>query len=113
MGFGGSALLFGGSGVLLFAITRILIPAPAAGTKVEPVLLWFGCAGLGVFVPLVVAAFVLLKRENALARPGVWRERLRFCPMNQFDWIWCVCGIVAIGILAVGCVTALDKLFGE
>lgn len=113
IGGGGTALLFGGAGVLLLSITRILIPALAAHTQVEPVLLWFSCAGLGLFVPLVVVAIVLLKRESAPPSPGLWRERLRFRPMNRADWIWCLCGLIAIGLLAAGVITALDVLFGE
>jgi membrane protease YdiL (CAAX protease family) len=113
LGLVGTVLLFGGAAVLLLGATHGLIPALAARTGAEPVLLWFAAAGLGVLAPLLLAVGVLLYQEGVLGRSRVWRGRLRFRPMTHIDWLWSLGGLAAIGLLVVGCMTALRLLWGE
>lgn len=61
----GTTLLLGGAALLLFAVTHLISPAIAATTGIEPVLLWFLAGGLGVFTPLMVIAFLMLRVESA------------------------------------------------
>ena len=99
IGLAGGFALFGAAGLLLWIATHGLIPAVAVRTGIEPVLLWFLFAGLGVFLPLVLAAHVILVSEGAVK---AWsNERLRFRRLTREDWLWCIGGLLAIGLLSV------------
>lgn len=107
-----TAVIFGGAGLLLFAVTQSLIPAMAERTTIEPIYLWFLCAGIGLFGPLLVVTLLILHAEGALRRPGLWRERLRFRPMDKDDWAWSLGALVTIAILAAICVRVITFLSG-
>jgi membrane protease YdiL (CAAX protease family) len=77
---------------------------------VEPIFFWFVVGALGVFLPLLAAAWGILRQEGALTS-AAWGERLRFRRMNTGDWMWCIGGVVAAG-LASGLVMELGKLAG-
>lgn len=113
LAWGGTLLLFGGAALLLFAATHGVIPALAARTATEPVLLWFAAAGLGVFAPLLLAGWALLRREAARTWPEVWRERLRFRPMTTGDWAWSLAGLTLIGLLGTGSLALLRLLWSD
>ncbi|HEX8280984.1 MAG TPA: CPBP family intramembrane glutamic endopeptidase [Chthoniobacterales bacterium] len=110
IGVVGGMGIFGAAGLLLWGVTHGLIPAVAARSGAEPVLLWFLFAGLGVFLPLVVAAHVILLREG---RRAAWSsERLRFRRPTRNDWLWSAAALVAIGLLTVLSVAAVS-MFSE
>jgi membrane protease YdiL (CAAX protease family) len=110
-GWTATAALFGAAGLLLWGVTHAIIPALAERTGAEPVLLWFLLAGLGVFLPLVIAAHLLLAREPGL---GGWsRERLRFRRLTGSDWRWTLGGLIAIGTLSALSVGALTVFWGD
>ena len=104
-----SVALFTAAGVLLCIVTHGLIPAFASRSGMEPVLLWFFFGAFGVFVPLLVAAHVILRREAGTA--GWSRERLRFRRLTPNDWRWTLGGIVAIGLLSGLSVAVLTMFF--
>ena len=111
IGITGGLVLFGAAGLLLWGVTHGLIPAVAARTGLEPVLLWFLFAGVGVFLPLIVAAHVILLREG---RAGAWSsERLRFRRLTRNDWLWSVGALLAIGLLTVMSVAAVTTFSKE
>jgi membrane protease YdiL (CAAX protease family) len=95
---------------LLWIVTHGLIPAFALRSGIEPVLLWFFFGAFGVFVPLLVAAHLILRREAGTA--GWSRERLRCHRLTPNDWRWTLGGIVAIGLLSALSVAALTMFFG-
>ena len=70
MGWLQSISIFASACLALFLGTRYLIPAISSWLGVETVISWFIVAGLGIFLPLLVVAFILLKREGILANPG-------------------------------------------
>ncbi|MBX9788978.1 MAG: CPBP family intramembrane metalloprotease [Pirellulales bacterium] len=104
--------MFGSAGLLLWAITRVVIPWLTARTTVEPVLLWFAAAGFGLFVPLLVVAFLMLRQERALGQSSLWRERLRYRPPDRVDWLWCLGGMLVIGVVTGGTIAVLKPLMG-
>lgn len=108
----GTTLLFGGTALLLFAVTHWIIPAFAATTNIEPVLLWFLAGGLGVFAPLMVIAYLMLRAESAGERPHLWQDRLRFRAMTALDWAWSVAGITIIAILGAAAFVLLRLFLG-
>jgi membrane protease YdiL (CAAX protease family) len=113
MGLGVSAALFGGAGILLYVATHGLIPVLSRVTGAEPIVLWFLVGGLGVFAPMLLVALILLRREGALTRPGVWTERLRFRPMTAGDWLWGLGALMVFGGFMAALMAGVRALFGE
>lgn len=92
-----SLLLFLAFAVLLYMQTHCTIPWLRRTSGVEPIFFWFVVGGLGVFLPLLLVACVMLKREGPLSA-DIWIHRLRFRRMNAVDWWWSLGGVVAAGI---------------
>jgi len=113
LGLGGTLLLCGGAALLLFAATHAVIPVLVRTTGVEPVLLWFASAGLGVFAPLLLLGLLLLRREGSVAKRGLWRDRLRFGPMTAGDWAWSIAGVGLVGLFSLGTLALLRRMWGD
>jgi membrane protease YdiL (CAAX protease family) len=112
IGVGQTAILFGGGALLLFAVTHGVIPALIERTTIEPILLWFGAAGLGVFLPLLLIGVALLRQEGVRLNSGSWCERLRFVRMTRADWLWTIVGVLAVAVLAAKSVLLMKIFFG-
>jgi hypothetical protein len=112
IGVGQTAILFGAAALLLFAVTHGVIPTLTKHTTIEPVLLWFGAAGLGVFLPLLLMAVVLLRQEGVYLNADAWRGRLRFRRMDRADWLWAFGGTLAVAVLAAKTMLLMKLLFG-
>jgi len=111
-GAGKSLLLFGFMGFILYLETYFLIPLFSRITGVETVVFWFLVAGLGMFLPLLIIAFLMLKSEGALRIPGLWSRRLRFTKLRLVDWFWGLGAIAAIGILGLLAMKLLEMISG-
>lgn len=111
-GLGSSALLFGSAGSVLYLETHLLIPYLARTTGVEPVVFWFLVAGLGMFVPLLLVAAVLLKREGVELTRCALARRLRLGALSREDLRWCLGGTLAIGLLSFLSMQAVDTVAG-
>jgi len=92
-----SFLVFASGTLLLFAGTKYLIPYLHLITGWETIIFWFLVAGIGVFTPLLLISFFMLKNEKVFAQPGWWQNRLRFKKMSKSDWLWAIGGILVIG----------------
>ncbi len=112
-GLGETMALFGLGSALMFAGTHGLIPVLSRASGLEPVLFWFLIGGLGVFLPLLLLAGLLLRFEGAPVDRRVWHERLRFRAMNSGDWLWSIGAIVVIGVLSVGLSAGLRRAVGQ
>jgi membrane protease YdiL (CAAX protease family) len=93
-----SLLLFGSAGAVLFIVSRGVMVAIRAATRLEPVLAWFLAGGLGLFAPLVLTGMFMLRREGALARGGNLPERLRCRAMTRSDWRWSLVALAVVGL---------------
>jgi hypothetical protein len=82
--------------VLLYLQTHGTIPWLSRSSGVEAIFFWFVVGGLGVFLPMLIAAWLMLRRERPLPAE-IWTQRLRFRRMNAGDWWWSIGGIVAAG----------------
>lgn len=96
MGMMESVAVFGGAGMLLYVATRWAIPALVASTGMRPLLAWFAAGGLGVFLPLLVIAWVLMRREPRRTWGELWIDRFRFRPMNRGDLTACGAALTAV-----------------
>jgi membrane protease YdiL (CAAX protease family) len=108
-----SILIFGCAGFVLFLETHFLIPWLSATTGIETILSWFLVAGLGMFLPLLIVAYVMLKKEGNLFNVDLFSQRLRFRKMGQGDWMWCTAAIFSIGIISAGLMSVTESLFGS
>jgi membrane protease YdiL (CAAX protease family) len=106
-----SRVIFIIAAVALLLHTQLFIPWLSDAAGIEIIVSWFLCAGLGVFLPLLIAAWVLLEREGPL-RPSIWRERLRFRAMNREDWMWTLGGVLAIGTLSMVIMKLIEAFAG-
>ncbi len=113
MGLGQTLAIFGAGSALLFVGTHGLIPMLSRLTGQEPILFWFLIGGLGVFVPLLLLAVVLLHTEGTSFDRRLWTERLRFRAMNGGDWLWSLGAMLLIGALSTGLATGRGMLLGH
>jgi membrane protease YdiL (CAAX protease family) len=112
MGAGLSLLIFGTAAGWLWVITRLAIPALSRMTGWETVLWWFIAAGLGVFLPLMVVAFLILRREGYRLDKSTWHTRLRFRPLSRRDLAWSLAGMAAIMALSGAILKGIELLAG-
>jgi membrane protease YdiL (CAAX protease family) len=108
-----STLIFGIASILLFFETHLIIPFLSEQTGLEPILFWFLVAGLGMFLPLVVLAYFILRREGLKIDKNTWKDRLRFRKMNKTDWQWTIGSIFIIGLLSFVIMKILETLLGK
>jgi membrane protease YdiL (CAAX protease family) len=100
IGIAESLAVFGGAGVLLYVATRGLIPVLVQSTGMLPLLAWFLAGGFGVFLPLLVIAWGLMRSEPARSFSQLWVERFRFRPMNTGDWGAAIAALAAVLLLS-------------
>ena len=84
LGLVGSFTMYGCGAALLYSAIQFLIPFFLANTHVEPIIAWFLAAGLGVFLPLIIAAAVLVQTEPR-RQLATLRARLWLHPMSRPD----------------------------
>ena len=113
MGLAYSFLIFGIASLALFWETHFLIPYLTQQTGIEPIVFWFLVAGLGLFFPLLIFAYMLLKREELTINKNTWRTRLRFKKMDKADWHWSIGAIILIGVLSFTIMKILESTLGH
>jgi membrane protease YdiL (CAAX protease family) len=98
--------------LILMVETRYLIPYLSHKTGQETILFWFIVAGVGMFLPLLLAALAILNVEGYGLQRNTWRERLRFKPLTRADWVWSIGSLVTIGFLSVAVMKGLERAIG-
>jgi len=99
--------------LLMFTLTKYLIPFLSERTGQETILFWFIVAGLGVFLPLIITAVVMLKIEGYNISIKTWTERLRFVKISKEHLIWTVGGLFLVLILSGLMMKGLGLLIGK
>ncbi len=112
MGLGSSFTIYIAAGLLMFLLTKYLIPHLSGITGLEPVLFWFIVAGLGVFLPLLILAIIILRKEGYRMNTGTWKHRLRFRPLSRNELLWTFGGLISILLLSGLVMTLLQALTG-
>ena len=112
IGFKDSFLIFGGASLLLILETKFLIPYLSRVTGWETVIFWFIVAGLGIFLPLLLIAYLLLNAEDKIKGRNIWKDRLRFGKLQLKDILIIVVSILVIGALSALIMTIIEKIAG-
>jgi len=108
-----SLLIFGIASIVLFFETHYLIPYLSKETDLESVIFWFIIAGLGMFLPMLVVAYLILRGEGVRLGSNTWIDRLRFKKMDKTDWQWTIGSIFLIGFLSFMIMKILEVFFGS
>jgi membrane protease YdiL (CAAX protease family) len=112
MGLLKSFSLFIPAALILMVETHYLIRYLSRRTGQETILFWFIVAGVGMFLPLLLAALAILNVEGYGLQRNTWRERLRFKPLTRTDWVWTIGSLVTIGLLSVVVMKGLERAIG-
>ena len=108
-----SFLIFGILATALFLETQYLIPFLSIKTGFEPIIFWIIVAGFGIFFPMLVISYFILKDEGLKIDRDTWVDRLRFRKMTKDDGLWSSMSIILIGILSFLIIKTLEILIGK
>ncbi len=97
LGWLGSFAVYVPAALLLYLATAFVIPYLSRVTGQEPIFFWFLVAGLGVFVPLILTAVLILRSEGRRLNKPTWVERMRFRRLTKKDLIWALGGLLLTG----------------
>jgi membrane protease YdiL (CAAX protease family) len=100
LGLLGSFAIYIPAAVLMYCLTKYLIPHLSKITGQETILFWFIVAGLGIFTPLIITAIMILNFEGYKISMTTWTKRLRFRKITQKDLVWCLAGLILVGLFS-------------
>ena len=113
LGFLGSFAIFIPASILIYVMTTYLIPYLSEITGQEVIFFWFVVAGLGIFTPLLITGFFMLRAEGCSLSYKTWVERLRFRKITKRDLLWTFGGLVLIGIFSTLALKGLEMVIGK
>lgn len=113
LGIIGSFSVYIPASLLMFCLTKFLIPYLSEISGEETILFWFIVAGLGVFTPLIITGIVILKSEDYKLSAVTFVKRLRFKPLTKSDFLWCLAGLTAIGVFSYLAMEFIELIYGK
>lgn len=113
LGVLGSFAIYIPASIVMFCLTKYLIPYLSKATGQETILFWFIVAGLGIFTPLIVTGILILKFEGYKISKSTWMERLRFRSITKSDLMWCFAGLILVGMLSMIVMKGLEFMVGK
>lgn len=99
--------------ILMYCMTKFLIPYLVETTGQETILLYFIVASIGIFIPLILTGILMLKAEGYRNTKATWIERIRFRKITKNDLIWSVAGIILIGVFSMILIKGLEFFAGK
>jgi membrane protease YdiL (CAAX protease family) len=99
--------------ILMYVLTKYLIPYLSQATGQETILFWFIVAGLGIFTPLIVTGLLIVKSEGYKFSKSTWSERLRFRKITKNDLLWSLIGLILVGLLSGLIMKGLELVIGK
>ena len=99
--------------LLMYCMTKYLIPYLSNETGKEIILFWFIVAGLGIFTPLIIAGLLILKSEGYDFSKNTWINRLRFRKITNKEILWSLAGLILVGIFSGIIMKGLEQLTGK
>lgn len=97
--------------IVMYCMIKYVIPFLGHVTGLETILSWFIVAGLGIFTPLIITGWLILKSEGYKITKNTWIQRLRFRKITKLDLIWCFVGLVLVGIFSITIMKSLEFYF--
>ncbi len=113
LGFIGSFAIYIPAAILMYCLTKYLIPYLSKVTGQETILFWFIVAGLGIFLPLIITGLFILKAEGYRISKTTWIERLRFRKITKSDILWCIAGFILVALFSGLIMKGLELLIGK
>lgn len=113
LGFIGSFAIYIPAAVLMYVMTKYLIPYLSLVSGQETILFWFIVAGLGIFTPLIIAGLWILKSEGYKFSKNTWIERLRFRKITKRDIILSFVGLILVGVFSGLIMKGMELLIGK
>lgn len=113
LGLTGSFAIYIPAALLMYCLTKYLIPYLSNITGQETILFWFIVAGLGIFLPLIITGLLILKSEGFTISRKTWIERLRFRKLTRRDIVWSLAGLILVGLLSALIMKGLELLSGK
>ena len=113
LGLTGSFAIYIPAALLMFVLTKYLIPYLSEITGQETVLFWFIIGGLGIFTPLIITGLIILKFEGYTMSKETWVGRLRFRKLTARDLLWCFAGLIAVGVFSGLIMKGLVLIIGQ
>jgi membrane protease YdiL (CAAX protease family) len=108
-----SFAIFIPAAVLVFFMTGYVIPYLSKLTGQETVFSWFIVAGLGIFLPLIITAVIILKSEGFTLYKGTWTRRMRFGRITGKDILWSIGGLILVVILSGSVMKGVEFCMGK
>ncbi len=113
LGLSGSLAVFIPAAILMFCMTKYMIPFLSEVTGQETILFWFIVGGAGIFLPLIVTGILILRAEGYQYSGNTWKERLRFRKVTGKDLAWSVAGLVIVGITSMMIMKVMEMAIGK
>jgi len=113
LGLIGSFAIYIPAALLLYVLANYMIPYLSRVTGQETILFWFIVAGLGVFTPLIITGFFILRSEGFTISKKTIIERLRFRKLTKRDLIWTLGGMIAVAIFSGLAMKGLELTVGK
>ncbi|MEE9572597.1 MAG: CPBP family intramembrane glutamate endopeptidase, partial [Candidatus Neomarinimicrobiota bacterium] len=113
LGILGSFAIYIPAAILIYCLTKYLIPYLSETTGQETILFWFIVGGVGIFTPLIITAILILKTEGYKISKSTWIERLRFRRITKLELAWSIVGLILVGIFSVLIMKFLELKFGQ
>ena len=113
LGFSGSFAIYLPAALLMYVLTRFLIPFLSEVTGMETILFWFIVAGAGIFTPLIITGLVILKSEGYRISIQTITNRLRFRRLTLRDLLFALGGLVAVGVISGVVMQILEMVIGK
>ncbi len=112
MGWGGTLVAFGAPALVLYVTTHVAIPSVTQSLGLPPIVWFMTFSAFYVLGPLLVIALMRLRGE-ALEDVPVWRERLRFRPLDRLtaaDWRVALTALAAASLASAALFVSLTAL---
>jgi membrane protease YdiL (CAAX protease family) len=113
LGFLGSFAIYIPATIIMYCLTKFLIPYLSKVTGQETILFWFVVAGLGIFLPLIITGILILKAEGFQISKSTWIGRLRFRKISKTDFIWAIIGLILVGAISGIVMKGLQLIIGK
>jgi membrane protease YdiL (CAAX protease family) len=113
LGIAGSLAVYIPAAILIYCLTKYLIPFLSKVKGQETIFWWFLVAGLGVFTPLIITGAIILRTEGYALSKSTWTGRLRFCRISKSDLVWTIFGFIFIAIFSGIAMKGLELIVGK